>query len=108
MKATKRQEEVLFWVQKGLSNKQIAQRLNISDSTVKLHIGKLLKMYGVRTRLQLSIFSLNGKVVELPTDLEKEPCGWVLVISGTIKGVLFTNKPPNNKWKPIYLKESHE
>ena len=40
---------------RGLSNKKIAQVLNISESTVKVHISAILKAYGVRNRTQLAL-----------------------------------------------------
>lgn len=51
---TPRQSQVLDLVcNRGLSNKQIAKSMNISESTVKIHIGCILKEYGVRNRTQL-------------------------------------------------------
>jgi DNA-binding NarL/FixJ family response regulator len=40
---------------RGLSNKRIAQALNITESTVKIHVSAILKAYGVRTRTQLVV-----------------------------------------------------
>lgn len=52
---TARQEEVAHLVSmKGLSNKQIARQLKISESAVKLHLGNIMKKYGVKNRTQLS------------------------------------------------------
>ena len=51
---TSRQEEIYnLIINRGLNNKQIARTLNISDGTVKIHVGKLLKAIGVRNRTQL-------------------------------------------------------
>ena len=53
---TNRQQQVLSLVcNRGLSNKKIAQVLNISESTVKVHISAILKEYGVRNRTQLAL-----------------------------------------------------
>jgi DNA-binding NarL/FixJ family response regulator len=55
---TPRQFDVLNLIKdRGLSNKQIAKALHISESTVKLHITEIFKKYGVRTRTQLAVFS---------------------------------------------------
>lgn len=55
---TIRQAQVLQLVQdRGASNKTIAKMLCLSESTVKLHIGAILKKYGVKNRTQLAIFS---------------------------------------------------
>jgi DNA-binding NarL/FixJ family response regulator len=57
IKLTPRQRQVVRLVIKnGASNKIIARTLNISESTVKLHIGAILKKYGLRNRTQLAIF----------------------------------------------------
>jgi DNA-binding NarL/FixJ family response regulator len=55
---TARQEQVLRLIcNRGASNKAIAKLLNISESTVKLHITSVLKKYGVRNRTQLALFA---------------------------------------------------
>ena len=55
---TARQEQVLRLIcNRGASNKSIAKLLNISESTVKLHITAVLKKYGVRNRTQLALFA---------------------------------------------------
>lgn len=55
---TPREQQVLSLIrERGASNKIIAKMLNISESTVKLHIGKVLKKYGVKNRTQLAVFS---------------------------------------------------
>lgn len=51
-KLTDRQEEVLKLVGKGLANKQIAYELDITESTVKLHLNSLLKALNVTNRTQ--------------------------------------------------------
>lgn len=53
---TKRQQEIFNLVtRRGLSNKKIAQVLNISESTVKVHVSAILKEYRVRNRTQLAV-----------------------------------------------------
>ena len=49
---TKREAEVMQWVQKGLSNKEIAKKLCISPNTLKVHIRNLYGKMGVETRTQ--------------------------------------------------------
>lgn len=59
---TPRQEQVLQLVaNRGASNKVIAKILNISESTVKLHMSAIFKKYGVRNRTQLAVFSKESK-----------------------------------------------
>ncbi len=53
---TNRQNEIFDLIcKRGLSNKKIAQILNISESTVKVHISAILKTYRVRNRTQLAL-----------------------------------------------------
>lgn len=55
---TARQSQVLKLVQdRGASNKTIARMLNLSESTVKLHMGAIFKKYGVKSRTQLAVFA---------------------------------------------------
>jgi DNA-binding NarL/FixJ family response regulator len=62
-KLTNRQSQVMQLVMtSGASNKVIARSLKISESTVKVHIGAILKKYGVRNRTQLALCGLNGRL----------------------------------------------
>jgi len=57
---TKREKEVALQASKGLSNKEIARELNITERTVKAHISASLEKLGVKDRLQLALV-LNDK-----------------------------------------------
>jgi len=50
---TERERQVLTLVFEGLANKEIADRLNISESSVKASLQQLFEKTGVRTRSQL-------------------------------------------------------
>lgn len=50
---TPRQQEVLEWLLKGLTNAKIAQKLGISAETVKLHVSAILQAFNVTTRIDL-------------------------------------------------------
>ncbi len=54
-KLTNRQFEVLKYLSQGLSNKQIAYQMNVSEATVKLHINALLRAVGATNRTQAVI-----------------------------------------------------
>jgi DNA-binding CsgD family transcriptional regulator len=47
---TLRQRELMNLVAKGLTNKEIAAHLNLSEFTVRNHIHRILKQADVRTR----------------------------------------------------------
>ena len=52
---TKRELEILKYICKGMSNKEIAQKLFVSEQTVKSHCNHLFKKFGVSSRLKLAI-----------------------------------------------------
>jgi DNA-binding NarL/FixJ family response regulator len=52
-KLTEREQQVLSGVFEGLANKQIADRLQVSESSVKATLQQLFQKTGVRTRSQL-------------------------------------------------------
>jgi DNA-binding NarL/FixJ family response regulator len=55
---TTRQSQILKLIQeRGCSNKHIAKILNLTESTVKLHVGGILKKYNLKNRTQLAVFS---------------------------------------------------
>lgn len=49
---TNRQFEVLKYISQGLSNKQIAHEMSVSEATVKLHINAMLKALNATNRTQ--------------------------------------------------------
>jgi DNA-binding CsgD family transcriptional regulator/pentose-5-phosphate-3-epimerase len=53
-----RQQQVLNLIKtRGLGNKQIANALAISESTVKMHISDIMRAYGVKSRVQLILLA---------------------------------------------------
>ena len=53
-KLSKRQKQLLVMIDKGLSNRDIAQSLEISEHTVKVHLWRLFKRLNVKSRSQAS------------------------------------------------------
>jgi DNA-binding NarL/FixJ family response regulator len=51
---TRREQEVALLVARGLTNRQIALELSISEHTVASHVRKILKKLGLRSRAQIS------------------------------------------------------
>jgi DNA-binding NarL/FixJ family response regulator len=54
---TNREKEVLRLIGNGLSNKEIAVALYITEGTVKSHVSNLLSKLGVRDRTKLALLA---------------------------------------------------
>ncbi|EOI5796670.1 nitrate/nitrite response regulator protein NarP [Cronobacter dublinensis] len=58
---TERELDVLQEVARGLSNKQIASTLHISEETVKVHIRNLLRKLNVRSRVAATVLFFESR-----------------------------------------------
>ncbi|MGP1680158.1 MAG: two-component system response regulator NarL [Burkholderiales bacterium] len=56
---TKREQEILEALARGLSNKLIARSLDITEATVKVHVKNLLKKLGFRSRLEAAVWAVG-------------------------------------------------
>jgi DNA-binding NarL/FixJ family response regulator len=50
-----RQQDVLFLLLDGLTNRQICERLSLGAETVKFHVSNILRIFGVSTRTQAAL-----------------------------------------------------
>lgn len=58
---TDREREIVGHIAAGLSNKQIARVLGISDGTVKVHIKNLLRKLGAHSRLEAALWAVEQR-----------------------------------------------
>jgi DNA-binding NarL/FixJ family response regulator len=62
---TPRELEVVTCIVEGCSNRDIAKQFSISEETVKRHLSNVFDKTGVSTRLELALFSIAHKLVDL-------------------------------------------
>ena len=62
---TKRELEVLIQVASGMSNKEIAINLDISERTVKNHISNIFKKIDVSDRTQAAVFAIKNNIIKV-------------------------------------------
>jgi DNA-binding NarL/FixJ family response regulator len=65
LKLTERELEVLRLVAKGLSNRDVAQQLAISENTVKNHVRNMLEKLQLHSRMEAVMYAVRAKLVDL-------------------------------------------
>ena len=56
-----REQEVAAWVVQGFLNKEIAEKLYISEQTVKNHLHNIFEKLGVSNRLELALYVMQNE-----------------------------------------------
>jgi DNA-binding NarL/FixJ family response regulator len=60
---SKREEEIAHMVAEGFTNRQISERLDLSEHTIKNYLFRVFEKLGVSTRVELTLYALKrGKV----------------------------------------------
>ena len=62
---TKKEKEILNYVCAGFTNKEVANKLYISEQTVKSHCNHLFKKFGVTNRTKLALFAQKHCSVQI-------------------------------------------
>jgi DNA-binding NarL/FixJ family response regulator len=65
---SEREKEVLQLVVRGDTNREIAQHLSISESTVKSHLQNIMEKLHVQNRVQAAIRALHEEEISLPEE----------------------------------------
>jgi DNA-binding NarL/FixJ family response regulator len=63
---TKREREIIVLVSEGLRNKEIAERLFISDATVRTHLSSIFAKLNVPNRLKLIVYAYRHGLAGQP------------------------------------------
>lgn len=62
---TKREYEVLTLIAEGMNNREIAEKLFISEKTVKNHVSNIFKKINVADRVQAAIFTFRNNIKKI-------------------------------------------
>lgn len=83
---TDREHAVLGLISKGASNKVIGRKLDITESTVRVHVRAILKKLGMQNRTQAALYAVGQKGMQVGSDLFRPAttvmsaiCGFVAV-----------------------------
>lgn len=60
---TPREQEVLGCLTQGLANKEIAEQLGVGMRTVELHVSRILKTLGVKSRVEAAMVVMGDRMV---------------------------------------------
>lgn len=58
-KLTPREREIVACLARGESNKEIARRLDVAESTVKIHVQSILKKLNLTSRVQVAVYAVE-------------------------------------------------
>lgn len=61
---TRRQTDVLDLMARGMSNKEIARALDVSEHTIKIHVTAILKLFNAENRTEAVVMAHNAGVVD--------------------------------------------
>ena len=59
---TRRELQTLAWLAKGYTNKGIARELDLSESTVKVHVQSILRKLELKSRVQAAIYAVEHHI----------------------------------------------
>lgn len=65
---THREREVLYWVSHGLNNKEISERMYLSEKTIKNHVSNILRKLDLDDRTKAAAFAWEEGLPLLPED----------------------------------------
>jgi DNA-binding CsgD family transcriptional regulator len=60
-----REREILQWVAEGKSNWDVSAILNISERTVKFHVGSIMKKLNAVNRTHAVAIAMHDEIIEI-------------------------------------------
>jgi len=75
---TPREEQVVALVAEGLSNRQVARELNLSEHTIKKYLFRIFEKLGISTRVELVLYAVNNG--------DPRPAEWLAGASKVLPG----------------------
>lgn len=73
VRLTTREKQVIKLVSDGLTNKEIAQSLNVALYTAKSHVHNILEKLSLRTRAEIAKYVLTNEFSKNPGDTSSQP-----------------------------------
>jgi DNA-binding NarL/FixJ family response regulator len=65
---TSREKEILYWLAQGLNNGEVAERMVLSEKTVKNHVSHIFKKLDIRDRTQAAIMAWRVGFAQISPD----------------------------------------
>jgi two-component system nitrate/nitrite response regulator NarL len=65
-KLSPREREILAFLAKGASNKEIARDLDLAESTVKIHVQHILRKLNLSSRVQAAVYAVEAGLADKP------------------------------------------
>jgi two-component system nitrate/nitrite response regulator NarL len=66
-KLSPREREILAFLAKGASNKEIARDLDLAESTVKIHVQHILRKLNLSSRVQAAVYAVEAGLAPKPS-----------------------------------------
>lgn len=62
-KLSPREKEIITYLARGASNKEVARTLGVAESTVKIHVQSILKKLNLTSRVQAAVYAVEHGLV---------------------------------------------
>ena len=99
---TEREGQTLTLISAGLSNKQIARELGISDGTVKIYVRNLLRKFRLESRLALATRVHRGVPAERANAAPAAPIPFALGLLNELPGLIYRGRN-DRSWYMEYV-----